>query len=117
MAAYHRVYDSHHLHADCQEPGSAPNSKLSNRVGAIFFTFLHNGVTTTTQSTVTEASLRIVWVLGRHYKSFTDAEVMSASSVLFSDKKCVELIQQLLLSDSTASHHVRFLLPLYRTIA
>jgi len=23
MAAYHRVYDSHHLQADCQEPGSA----------------------------------------------------------------------------------------------
>jgi len=24
MAAYHRVYDSRHLQADCQEPGSAP---------------------------------------------------------------------------------------------
>ena len=24
MAAYHRVYDSHHLHADCQEPQSTP---------------------------------------------------------------------------------------------
>ena len=24
MAAYSRVYDSCHLHADCQEPGSAP---------------------------------------------------------------------------------------------
>ena len=24
MAAYRRVYDSRHLHADCQEPGSAP---------------------------------------------------------------------------------------------
>ena len=23
MAAYRRVYDSHHLEADCQEPGSA----------------------------------------------------------------------------------------------
>ena len=23
MAAYRRVYDSHHLHAGCQEPGSA----------------------------------------------------------------------------------------------
>ena len=26
MAAYHRVCDSHHLQADCQEPGSAPES-------------------------------------------------------------------------------------------
>ena len=24
MAAYRRVYDSRHLQADCQEPGSAP---------------------------------------------------------------------------------------------
>ena len=24
MAAYRRVYDSHHLQSDCQEPGSAP---------------------------------------------------------------------------------------------
>jgi len=24
MVAYRRVYDSHHLQADCQEPGSAP---------------------------------------------------------------------------------------------
>jgi len=24
MAAYRRVYDSRHLHADCQEPESAP---------------------------------------------------------------------------------------------
>ena len=24
MAAYRRVYDSHHLQADCQEPGPAP---------------------------------------------------------------------------------------------
>ena len=26
MAAYRRVYDSRHLQADCQEPGSAPES-------------------------------------------------------------------------------------------
>jgi len=24
LVAYRRVYDSHHLQADCQEPGSAP---------------------------------------------------------------------------------------------
>jgi len=24
MAAYRRIYDSHHMQADCQEPGSAP---------------------------------------------------------------------------------------------
>ena len=34
MAAYRRVYDSRHLQADCQEPGSAPT--LGNRVWATF---------------------------------------------------------------------------------
>jgi len=36
MAAYRRVYDSRHLQADCQEPGSAPEPyTLGNRVWAI----------------------------------------------------------------------------------
>jgi len=37
MAAYRQVYDSHHLQADCQEPGSAPEPyarTLGNRVWA-----------------------------------------------------------------------------------
>jgi len=43
MAAYRRVYDSRHLHADSQEPGSAHlrNTTLGNRVWAAF-TFLHS---------------------------------------------------------------------------
>ena len=28
MAAYRRVYDSRHLQADCEEPGSAPEPTL-----------------------------------------------------------------------------------------
>ena len=40
MAAYHRVYDSHHLQADCQEPGSAPEPYLGNRVWATFTFFM-----------------------------------------------------------------------------
>jgi len=37
MAAYRRVYDSHHLQADCQEPESAPEpyARRPNRVWAI----------------------------------------------------------------------------------
>ena len=35
MAAYHRVYDSRHLQADCQEPGSAP--ELCARLGYLYF--------------------------------------------------------------------------------
>jgi len=35
MAAYRRVYDSHHLQADCQEPGLAPEPY------ATFTPFLH----------------------------------------------------------------------------
>jgi len=42
MAAYRRVYDSHHLQADCQEPGSSPEpyAALGNRVRATFFTHI-----------------------------------------------------------------------------
>jgi len=36
MAAYHRLYDSGHLQADCREPGSAPGPTLGNRVWATF---------------------------------------------------------------------------------
>jgi len=37
MAAYRPVYDSRHLHADCQELGSAPEPyTLDNRVWATF---------------------------------------------------------------------------------
>ena len=32
MAAYRRVYDSRHLQADCQEPGSAPEPYASYRI-------------------------------------------------------------------------------------
>ena len=38
MAAYHRVYDSHHLQADCQEPRSAPESYArQSSMGYYFF--------------------------------------------------------------------------------
>jgi len=40
MAAYRRVYDSHHLQADCQEPGSAPEPYACpiHWAGGIMFT-------------------------------------------------------------------------------
>ena len=37
MAAYCRVYDSHHLQADCQEPDQLWNPMLGNRVCATFY--------------------------------------------------------------------------------
>jgi len=39
MAAYRRVYDSCHLQADWQEPGSAPDPTLGYRVWATFTFF------------------------------------------------------------------------------
>ena len=45
MAAYRRVYDSRHLQADCQEPGSAPEPTLGSRVWATFtFIFTKCGI-------------------------------------------------------------------------
>jgi len=38
MAAYRRVYNSHHLQADCQEPGSAPEPYVwSLSMGYLYF--------------------------------------------------------------------------------
>ena len=36
MAAYRRVYDSHHLQGDCQKPDQLRNHTLVNRVWAAF---------------------------------------------------------------------------------
>ena len=41
MAAYHRVYDSRHLQADCQVPGSAPEPYSRNWVWATFTFFIY----------------------------------------------------------------------------
>jgi len=44
MAAYRRVYDSHHLQADCKEPGSTPEPYLGNRLWATqYLYFLGKG--------------------------------------------------------------------------
>jgi len=40
MATYRRVYDSRHLQADYQEPGSVPDPTLGNRVWATFTTLV-----------------------------------------------------------------------------
>jgi len=40
MAAYRRVYDSRHLHAGCQEPGSAPERSLIEYGLPFTFTFI-----------------------------------------------------------------------------
>jgi len=40
MAAYRRVYDSRHLRADCQEPGSAP--KPDARQSSTGYLYLFN---------------------------------------------------------------------------
>jgi len=43
MAAYRRVYDSRHLQADCQEPGSAPEpyARQSSMGYLYLFTAVH----------------------------------------------------------------------------
>ena len=40
MAAYHQVYDSRHLQADCQEPGSAPEPYAQqSSMGYLLYTY------------------------------------------------------------------------------
>ena len=43
MAAYRRVYDSRHLQADCQEPGSAPDPYARQSSMGYLFTPLRRG--------------------------------------------------------------------------
>ena len=46
-AAYRRVYDSRHLQADCQEPGSAPKPPrwvLEYGLPLPFFTYISVGI-------------------------------------------------------------------------
>jgi len=54
MAAYRRVYDSHHLQADCQEPGSAPEpyARLSSLGYFYLFTFTPPDVPSNLSATV-----------------------------------------------------------------
>ena len=46
MAAYRRVYDSHHLQADCQEPGSAPEPYARQSSIGYLYLFICCQVTT-----------------------------------------------------------------------
>jgi len=41
MAAYQRVYDSRHLQADCQAPGSAPEPYIRQSSMGYVYLFLH----------------------------------------------------------------------------
>jgi len=52
MAAYHRVYDSRHVQADCKEPGSAPEpyARQSNMGYLYLFTRRQNGLQDSTRS-------------------------------------------------------------------
>ena len=72
MAAYCRVYDSCHLQADCQEPGSAPEP--DNRVWATF-TFL--GLICAFNCTFSKEFLE-----SRHLTSTTKRSVLGGDAAL-----------------------------------
>ena len=78
MAAYRRAYDSRHLQADCQEPGSAPEPyTLGNRVWATF-TFLW----------CIRSSVICTIVLYRNVSSY----IIWSRSWVFSAAECLPLV-------------------------
>ena len=92
MAAYRRVYDSRHLHADCQEPGSAPEpyARLSSMGYLyIFLPFIEPFMKLSyklhcfaSQATSVE-TVRWLLTLCRCYQIFVvNARVMFASSAV-----------------------------------
>lgn len=104
-----RHFETKHKEYDTKYP---PKSAVrTSKIAALKASF-HSSTLILTKSmnlseNATEASMRIVWILGRHKKSFRDAEVVkecmiAASSVLFADSKSVETVKQVPLSDSTA---------------
>ena len=73
--------------------------------------------TMTAQEKATECSLRIAWILGKHKKPFTDAEVVKecmiqTAETLFDGKQrgeIIDKIKQIPLSDSTAMRRTELL--------
>ena len=72
---------------------------------------------TTAQEKATKCSLRIAWILGKHKKSFNDAEIVKeymiqTAETLFDGKKRDEIldkIKQIPFSDSTAMRRTKLL--------
>jgi len=61
MTAYRRVYDSRHLQADCQEPGSAPKLyALQSSMGCFFSFTAAKQVATQTRAMTNERAVN--WV-------------------------------------------------------
>ena len=60
MAAYRRVYDSHYLQADCQEPGSAPECYVQqSSMGDLTF-FIQEALLLQTDCTTPYVSQKLV---------------------------------------------------------
>jgi len=66
MAAYRQVYDSCHLQADCQEPGSAPEpyARWSSMGYLYLFTIATDDVTERVVVVVTDAGRRVASLFG-----------------------------------------------------
>jgi len=110
VANIKRHYDSKHADYDTNYPRKS--ALRTSRIAALTASYQSSTSmivkTGTVQANATEASLRIVWVLAKHKKSYMDAEVVkecmvAASEVLYEDKKLVDMVKQIPLSDSTAT--------------
>jgi len=71
MASYRRVYDSRHLQADCQEPGSAPepNARKSS-TGYLYLPLIHSSqpasvrlLSLVAYTTIDQLSVSVNWLL------------------------------------------------------
>ena len=73
MAAYRRVYDSRHLQADCQEPGSAPEPYARRSSTSYLYIFVHLCLRRSVHWPITDCSTQgaaaTLQPLGLGYKS------------------------------------------------
>ena len=93
MAAYSRVYDSRHLQADCQEPGSAlePYARQSSMDYLYLFTYMVNKIDHMVNKDYHQSLLPVTGVRGlnektqiiivttRAWRCFSETAAMSAT--------------------------------------
>lgn len=114
-----RHYETKHGHFEQNYPQNSEvrTRKISQMQASYQATRTMIVRSATQQERVTEASLRVAWVLGKHKKPFTDAEIVKecmneVAIALFEGTQKDDIIQkinQISLSDSTAAKRTEIL--------
>ena len=76
MAAYRQVYDSRHVQADCQEPGSAPEPYARQSTMGYLYLFMPRGLYTAHELTCNKSTQLDVAFIGHARQCITAIHVL-----------------------------------------